>query len=449
MVNFLMNDSPILPSGGLGWLRDLKVGQKLTLGYTFVLGAAMLGTALGFLVADRYHKDALHEEIDAVEELYQVYHLQSSVFRVRTQQHKLILYMRQPKLWHEKYPQLLQSFADVRHEWIDFKATFRNPNRQSKDTPPEKAAYAQLMRTKNDFDNYLNQSEILFATSNPKKLSSTAISATQSQLFNFMHSPQVFTLDEFLDDIANLVEVTTAEYNHAKVELSKAEKLRFQIIAVSLLLSAAIASLLVIYMSRAIARPIQAVTHVAQQVTEEANFDLRAPVTSRDEIGILAISLNRLIQEVQQLLKVQKDTNEQLEVYSEILERKVQERTQELKEKNQSLQQTLEDLHRTQTQLIQTENRPNPKPIVAEAIAESSIILDSMGDHLSHVTHYTYALLETVRQYQQHYPEIDRLSQHTVPQQKLESLKTELPHLLESIQAKAAQISTVLNAAIV
>lgn len=306
MVNFLINDSQILPSGGLGWLRDLKVGQKLTLGYTFVLGAAMLGTALGFIVADRYHQDALHEEIDAVEELSQVYRLQSSVFRVRTQQHKLILYMRQPKLWQEKYPQLLQSFADVRHEWIDFKATFRNPNRQSKDTPSEKAAYAQLMRTKNDFDTYLNQSESLFATSNPAKLSSTAISATQSQLFNFMHSTQVFTLDEFLDDIANLVEVTTAEYHHAKVELSKAEKLRFQIIAVSLLLSAAIASLLVSYMSRAIAHPIQAVTHVAQQVTEEANFDLRAPVTSRDEVGILATALNRLIQEVQQLLETQK-----------------------------------------------------------------------------------------------------------------------------------------------
>ncbi|MBW4661212.1 MAG: HAMP domain-containing protein [Drouetiella hepatica Uher 2000/2452] len=450
MANFLLSDSQLPPSGGLGnWLGDLKVGQKLTLGYAFVLGAAMLGTALGFIVADRYHEDALHEEIDAVEELYQVYRLQSSIFRVRTQQHKLIFYMGQPNLWQEKYPQLLEAVADVRHEWIDFKATFRNPQRQLKDTLPEKAAYDQLMLTKNDFDDYLNQSEVLFADSNPRNLSPTAISATQSRLFSFMHSPQVFTLDEFLDDIASLVDVTAAEYSQAKVELKRAEELRLQIITISLLISAAIATLLVLYMSRAIARPIQAVTYVAQQVTEKANFDLRAPVTSRDEIGILATSLNRLIQEVQQLLEVQKDSNEQLEVYSQILERKVQERTQELKEKNQSLQQTLEDLHQTQTKLIQTEKRPSPEPTVAEAISEFSLLFNSMGNHLSHVTDYSYMLLEMLRQYQQRYPETDRFIQDSVTQQDLESLKTELPHLLDAIQAEVAQMSRVLNAAIV
>lgn len=348
------------------WLGRLKVGQKIGLGYGLVIGVAVLGTTIGFLIAEYYQKQAHHEEEDAIEELYQANHLNNAVFRVRSKQHKLILYMEQPALWQKEYPQLLEYVANARQAWVEFKLTFRNPSRRLKDTPPEKAAYDQLMQTKNGFDRYLEKSEILFEASNPKYLKPEEIKATQEQLFNFIHNPQIFTLDQFLNDIEHLVYVTAAEYDQAKTDLRNAEKLRVQIIVASLLLSTAIATLLAIYMNRVIAYPIQAVTHVAQQVTEESNFDLQAPVTTQDEIGILAASLNRLIQEVQQLFKMQKDTNEQLEVYSHVLEKKVRERTQELKEKNQSLQRALEELRHTQAQLMPAEKPSGLEDSLAE-----------------------------------------------------------------------------------
>ncbi|MCC5642433.1 HAMP domain-containing protein [Nostoc sp. CHAB 5824] len=152
-----------------------------------------------------------------------------------------------------------------------------------------------------------------------------------------MHSSSIFMIDDFLNHITNLVEVIAEEYQQANWELRRAEKLRLNIILGSLSLLIVIATLLAIYTSRAIARPIPAVTHVAQQVIEESNFDLQAPVTTNDEVGILANSLNRLILEVQQLITVQNDANEQLEVYSQVLEQKVRERTRELNEKNLSL----------------------------------------------------------------------------------------------------------------
>jgi len=337
-------------------LGHLTVGQKIGLGYALVIGVAVLGTAIGFLIADHYQAQAQYEEEDAIEELAQVHHLNNAVIRVRTNQHRLILYMDQPPLWQEAYPSLVEHVDHARQSWIEFKLVFRNPSRRFKDSPQEKIAYDQLMQTKDDFDQYLQQSELLFEANNPSNLSPQTINANQEVLFNFMHNSRVFTLDKFLDDIENLVEVTTVEYELAKADLRRAEKLRVQIIAISLLLSLAIAALLAFYMNRAIAHPIQVVTHVAQQVTEESNFDLQAPVTTHDEIGILAASLNRLIQEVQQLLETQKDTNEQLAVYSQVLEKKVQERTQELKEKNQSLQTALEKLHYTQAQMVSSED---------------------------------------------------------------------------------------------
>ncbi|MFN6559157.1 MAG: HAMP domain-containing protein [Nostoc sp. ChiSLP01] len=337
------------------WFSHLKVGQKIGVGYALVVSIAVLGTTMGFLIADRYKMKAQKREAAAFEELYQASQLKTSVFYVRTTQHQLILYMDRPKLWEKNYAELLDYVAQVRQVWSELTAdyTIQKPTR-SYHVNKQKGFYLLLQNYKN-FSAYLHRTEAFFQGSNPNKLSPSEIKTAQTQLFNFMHGSPVFLMDNFLDDITKLVEVTAKEYEQAKQELQIAEKLRLYIIVGSLSLSIAIATLLAIYTSRAIARPIQAVTHIAQQVTEESNFDLQAPVTTNDEVGILATSLNRLIQEVQQLIKAQKDINEQLEVYSQVLEKKVCERTQELNEKNQRLELALEELRSTQANLVKNQ----------------------------------------------------------------------------------------------
>ena len=337
------------------WFSHLKVGQKIGIGYALILSIAVLGTSIGFLIADHYQRQAQKREEAAIEELYKMYQLKTSVFRVRTNQHKLILYMDQPKRWQEQYTLLLNYVEQARQVWFEFKTNYSIENPNLYDSVIEQQAVHRLLQVHKGFDTYLQRTEALFNDNNPSKLSPNDIRTAQTQLFNFMHSSSIFMIDDFLDDITNLVEVIAEEYQQANWELRRAEKLRLNIILGSLSLSIAIATLLAIYTSRAIARPIQAVTHVAQQVTEESNFDLQAPVTTNDEVGILATSLNRLILEVQQLITVQNDANEQLEVYSQVLEEKVRERTRELNEKNISLKLALEELWSTQAQLGETE----------------------------------------------------------------------------------------------
>ncbi|MCC5631057.1 HAMP domain-containing protein [Nostoc sphaeroides CHAB 2801] len=338
------------------WFSHLKVGQKIGIGYALILSIAVLGTSIGFLIADHYQRQAQKREEAAIEELYKMYQLKTSVFRVRTNQHKLILYMDQPKRWQEQYTLLLNYVEQARQVWFEFKTNYSIENPNLYDSVIEQEAVHRLLQAHQGFDTYLQRTEALFHDNNPSKLSPNEIRTAQTKLFNFMHSSSIFMIDDFLDDITNLVEVIAQEYQQANWELQRAEKLRLNIILGSLSLSIAIATLLAIYTSRAIARPIQAVTHVAQQVTEESNFDLQAPVTTNDEVGILATSLNRLILEVQQLITVQNDANEQLEVYSQVLEEKVRERTRELNEKNLSLKMALEELRCTQAQLGETED---------------------------------------------------------------------------------------------
>ncbi|RCJ23265.1 HAMP domain-containing protein [Nostoc sp. ATCC 43529] len=350
------SNSSVQPLNNFGyWFSHLKVGQKIGVGYGLVVSIAVLGTTMGFLIADRYQLRAQKREVAAFEELYQASQLKTSVFYVRTTQHQLILYMDRPKLWEKNYAELLDYVAQVRQLWSELTAnyTIQKPTKSSS-VNKQKRFYLLLQNYK-DFSAYLQRTEAFFEDNNPNKLSTSEIKTAQTELFNFMHGSSVFLMDNFLDDITKLVEVTAKEYEQAKQELQTAEKLRLYIIVASLSLSIAIATLLAIYTSLAIARPIQAVTHIAQQVTEESNFDLQAPVTTNDEVGILATSLNRLIQEVQQLIKAQKDINEQLEVYSQVLEKKVCERTQELNEKNQRLELALEELRSTQANLVKNQ----------------------------------------------------------------------------------------------
>lgn len=342
------------------WFSYLKVGQKIGIGYGLLLFVAVLGTTIGFLIGDHYQQQAQKREKAAIEKLYQIYRLKTSVFRVRTKQHRLIFCMNQPTIWQEKYIELLKRVDQARLVWSEFQANYSIQNPTIYDSVVEQKAVYGLLESHSDFSTYLNRTETLFQGNNPSKLSPNEIQAAQTKLFNFIHGSSVFTIDDFLDDITNLVEITAQKYQQAQQELQTAEKLRLQIIVGSLLLLIAIATLLAIYTSRAIASPIKAVTYIAQQVTEESNFDLQAPVTTNDEVGILAASLNRLIQEVQQLIKFQNDANEQLEVYSQVLEEKVHERTRELNEKNLSLELALDELRRTQAQLVKTDKNSDP-----------------------------------------------------------------------------------------
>lgn len=350
------SNTGIQPLNNFGyWFSHLKVGQKIGVGYALVVSIAVLGTTMGFVIAERYQLKAQKREVAAFQELYQASQLKTSVFYVRTTQHQLILYMDRPQLWEKNYAQLLEYVAQARQVWSELRVNYSIQKPIKYNVVNKQREFYLLLQNYKNFNAYLQRTEAFFEDNNPNKLSADKIKTAQTQLFNFMHGSSVFLMDNFLDDITNLVEVTAKDYEEAKQQLQTAEKLRLYIIVGSLSLSIAIATLLAIYTSRAIAHPIQAVTHIAQQVTEESNFDLQAPVKTNDEVGILATSLNRLIQEVQQLIKAQKDINEQLEVYSQVLEKKVQERTQELNEKNQRLELALEELRSTQANLVKNQ----------------------------------------------------------------------------------------------
>ncbi len=131
--------------------------------------------------------------------------------------------------------------------------------------------------------------------------------------------------------------------------------------------------------SRSIANPIQALTEVAQRVTQESNFDLQAPVTTHDETGFLATALNHLIQRVKVLLN-------------------------EKEERTQELQNTLNQLRNTQLQLVQTEKMSSLGQLVAGVAHEINNPVNFIYGNITHLDSYTQDLLKVVQAYQTHCP---------------------------------------------
>ncbi|MEC4805789.1 MAG: ATP-binding protein [Jaaginema sp. PMC 1080.18] len=109
------------------------------------------------------------------------------------------------------------------------------------------------------------------------------------QLGPYLNNPTIFKKES--QAFINRLIAEQQEIN-AEIALQQASILRNQIVTGSLILSVALAALIAFYTSSAIAQPVQTVTQIARQVTEEDNFNLQANVNSKGEMAVLAHALN-------------------------------------------------------------------------------------------------------------------------------------------------------------
>ena len=121
----------------------------------------------------------------------------------------------------------------------------------------------------------------------------------------------------------------------AEQELQNVYHLRKQLFISTIIVSMVFVGCMGRIVSQAISQPIQELTEIARRVTHESQFSLQAPVSSEDEIGFLARSFNQLI------IWVREYTDE-LELAKADLERRVEERTAELREVNKKLKELSE-----------------------------------------------------------------------------------------------------------
>ncbi|MEG4533295.1 ATP-binding protein [Microcoleus sp. D2_18a_D3] len=425
-------------------LSSLRVGQKIGLGYALALGIAVSGTIAGFGVGRYYQKQAQEQEEHVRNEVELLHRLQSRVLQTRTHQQQLIPLAQYPEKFQDEYAHLLKHKAEIQGIWAELKAfVAKSPTLQA---GVRHATITALLQTYDPIPQRYSQEleRRVEQIRNLNLASPTDVEQAQALILEFTNSDLALEFDGISDDLVGLIDQAYQQLEEAESSQQQANAVSEKIVAASIGLSVAIAILLAVLTSRAIAQPIQSLTSVARRATEESNFELQATVEQNDEIGTLANAFNQLIRAVQQLLQQQKTANEQLENYSQTLESQVEVRTQEISDKNTQLQQLLEELQRTHVQMVQSEKMSALGQMVAGVAHEINNPVNFIHGNLTHVQEYAHNLLGLVQLYQNYYPDPVPEIQAEAEDIEMEFIQADLPKVLDSMKVGTDRIRQIV-----
>lgn len=412
----------------LNWLKRstsrLSIGTKIRLGYAVALGIAVLGTASGITIGQYYHENAREQEEDAREEMYLLSNLETNILRIEVHEILLVELANQPTRWQKEYDHFVRHIADLRRDWNEFKQS----EGYTKDAPVKEMSEElekarDIIQTyQGMIDNYLNETEDIFKEFKNSPQTPAGLAPIHNRLSKLNNNYQFFALDDLADQISDLSAFAQEEYEEAEEKGLMAEKLRLIIIIATLLLSVTIAAIISLYTSRIIAQPIKDITAIAQEVAQEGNFTIQVPVTTRDEVGVLATTFNSLIQRVA--------------AHTEQLSQK----NQQLVETHEKLHQTIKDLQETQAQLIQSEKMSSLGQMLAGIAHEINNPVNFIYNNIDYANAYVQDLIELVHIYQEEYPNSIPVIQDKIEAIEFDFLIEDLPKSLDSMKMGAERI---------
>lgn len=285
----------------------MSIRNKITYGYLGTLSVAITGISLGLIMGNQYKQAAEYTRRLAAQETDLLSRLQLAVLYNRPAK-QLSPYLQDPEGFQRESNSLLSRLKAIQ----DLLAAHKQSN-QDLTLPGLEPFLNSYEGIVNDFITRVME---FINTVQPLTESTSGAEAAQQQIVALVKSPEFVAFIEAPDQMLKLYQQAAQQEADTELALVEAQRLSTKIILGSLGLSLLIAIILSLYISRVLTRPIQVVTDIAQAVTREANFDLRAPIpqeAEQDEIAYLALSLNQLIEQVQYLMAEQHAHTENLE----------------------------------------------------------------------------------------------------------------------------------------
>lgn len=395
-------------------ISNWHFGQKIALGYVLAIATGVTGSLVGIVVADYFQGRGvvqLHEAIAQVQLL--------SGLRIRLQAARLAIDEASDSEWSLERRQLFQQEAIAAihqaNALADDLAKYLKQNPQwLADRPDRLLAIAD--QSVADLQRYADQR---------MKPGQTPLASPPGREME-AETLEWEVLAAADQALARLVAIAHSQAEQAEVVLEDAQGLEKGIVIVSLLLSALVAGVIAMRVTRAIVHPLVRAATVAQSVAETGDFSQRVGLTSQDEVGSLAQALDTLIERVA-------ERNQELADAAELASAQAK-----------TLYRTLTDLRRTQAQLIQTEKMSLLGQVVAGVAHEINNPTSFIYGNLAYVTEGVSHLLELLTLYEAgktpRSPEVRRL----IEQLDLDFVRDDLPQLIASMRLGAERIRAIV-----
>jgi two-component system NtrC family sensor kinase len=390
------------------WLDSRQsISKKIGYGYGVAISIAALGALLGLAIGSHAQQQA--QEALEIAEVQQNKLNKLSLLSISLQSHpqRLLVVLQEPIWFQYEMSKFTNDFNQAKASLAELDSFIeQDASQENLDVDTLETLVQNYSSTIEGYRQYI---AALWKRVNPQDLTRGTAAQAQQLIVASLADEEAIRIrlrfEKLSERLVQMQRVAENQKIQAYYQLNQADTFRFHAIILGIVLSTAIAIALGMVTSRAIARPVQVLTDVAQQSIQDAKFDLQASVSSNDEIGSLAQSFNQLIAFVNQLLQQQQAANEKLEAYSQSLEQKVLLHTQELQEKNDHLKQLLEELHRTQTQMVQSEKMSSLGQLVAGVAHEINNPVNFIHGNLEHLNAYTQDLIKLVQSYEKLIPD--------------------------------------------
>ena len=287
-------------SGCKHLLSNIGIRKKIGFGYALTIIIVTLGVLTGRLLELNY-KDQIRGKVEQYQEQVDLLtNLTKKVLKI------IIIHKGSPikfnnwKILEKKSSLELSSFYEINTIFKQLESISNTRNQRFY----ENKDYVQLQEFIHTYFKslkvHIGQLENL--VQEIKQIPPQAKSETPSLalLNKITNSEFIIELEKLSQDSEQLAILAHQRVKQEYRNYQKVEKLGIQILISSLLLSVVTVVIIAIYAANWITTPLKVITKVAEQVTEEANFELQLPVSTDDEIGELTVSLNELIGKVAQ-----------------------------------------------------------------------------------------------------------------------------------------------------
>jgi len=385
------------------WVKQVfhqrSIRQKIFFGYGLALGIAVLGTIAGLVIGDRYLQQARQKMVLADEEKNLLSSFQGELLEIQIHQQEILPFLQQPQA-------LQRGISDFKRDLAEAE-TLLSQMEEFSQSYVQEDLQSLLLKHDDSITVYFEELRSLIRQILPLSSQPQGALKAQQLISKFSQGQDALKFYQFGHDLTEFAITVQETQQEADIAQKKAASIQTQIILASILLSVAMATILAFYTSSIIARPINAVTDIAQRVTKEANFDLQAPITTDDEVGALANSLNQLIQQVKQLLAEQQAEN--------------------------------------QSRLIQSEKMSSLGRMLAGVAHEINNPINFISGNLVHAKTYTDDLLTILQTYQAEVVQPSPALQTLAEEIDLEFLLEDLPKLFNSIKVGAERTREIVR----